>query len=113
MALFGNSATITEIHREIGIINDYIRKMESNINTNNGIHRHNVEVFTSYLVTMKSHKEKVEVLVNSLSDRELRNLTICWIDGKYFPLFMWNDLFKMVMTDINNEILKFERYATF
>jgi len=107
MALFGNSATITEIHREIGIINDYIRKMESNINNNRGVNFDNVETIASYFIEIVQHQQKTQVLMDKLSDRELRNLTLSWTDGRYLPFHMWNASYLLIMNKIKNELEKF------
>ena len=107
MALFGNSATIAEIHREIGIINDYLRKMETNVNNNRGIHSSNVETIASYFNEIVGHQVKAQSLMDKLSDRELRNLTLCWMDGRYLPLYMWNSSYQLVMNQVKNGLIKF------
>ena len=107
MELFGNSATIADIHREVGHINDYLRRMESEISRNNGINHNNTETIASYFIQVASLQEKIQSLLDRLSDRELSNLTLCWIDGRYLPLSMWNASYLLVMNQIKNELHKF------
>lgn len=106
MGLFGNSNTVNEIHREIGCINDYLRKMESCVNKHGGINLNNSEQIADYFVKTLKHQEQVQSLLNMLSEREQSKLSLCWMDGRYFPLYMWNGSYLMVMNQVKRELDK-------
>jgi len=107
MALFGNSTTLTDLHREIGYINDYLRKMESEITRNGGIDYRNIETISNYFINVATLQQKVQNLIDRLSDREIRGLTLCWIDGRYLPPHLWNASYLLIMNQVKNAIEKF------
>ena len=100
MGLWGNSNTTTEIQKEIGYINDYLCKMENNVTRHKGINIQNAETIAEYFMKTLSHQQNAQSLMNKLSDRELNNLTLRWMDGRYLPFHLWNSSYQLVMQQI-------------
>jgi hypothetical protein len=107
MALFGSSTTVTDLHREIGYINDYLRKMESEITRNGGIDYRNIETIANYFMKVAALQQKAQDLINRLSDRELNNLTLCWMDGRYLLPDLWNASYLLIMNQVKDAIEKY------
>lgn len=106
MGLFGNSATITQIHREVGLINDCLRKMERSIELNNGIYESNVDGVAEYFMLALQHQETMKKLLDSITPKEEANLKLAWMDGRYLSFIMWNASYTLTMTQIQRSINK-------
>jgi hypothetical protein len=86
MALFGNSTTINEIHRKAGYIIENLRKIETTLISSGGATYSNTETLNNYMYAGRSHNQTLQSLLSRISDREYRQLSLCWMDGNYLPL---------------------------
>ena len=110
MGIFGQSNTyaINEIHRNIGDINHHLQKIDNSISQYNDICLENANEISESFLKILEIQQAVQPLLNSLSDKEQAKMTLCWMDGRYLPLHMWNASYQLFLTQIKNGILKLE-----
>ncbi len=103
MALFGNSTTLNEIYREAGSIIENLRKIENILISYGGVAYNNTEMLNNYTYAFRSHNQKLQSLFGRISDREYRQLTLCWMDGRYLPVYIWQTHCAMFIEQLINK----------
>lgn len=109
MGIFFNSETQNkkdQILRDIGVINKSLRDI-ANLLDSNGMNMPTIKSINSILSNIEGNINGVSTTVQGMSDSQLSNFNVPWIDGRYLGIMMWINSFMMVTTKISNEMEEF------
>jgi len=112
MEIFGKSESdrITEqIHHEIGQMNSCLRKITDLLDRDGGVIHSNRQAIATIEESLTRHYKTIDYLLVQLSNSQIINLRVQWMDGRYLSLFMWEGSFKLVLSRIVMELDKYEK----
>ncbi|WP_418892762.1 hypothetical protein [Limibacterium fermenti] len=90
MSLFFNSELKTkkeEILRYVAILNDDIRKISYLLDT--GIDSSVIKQMNFLMNPMMDNLERIKAIIDSMSESQVAQISVPWIDGKYVSIAFW------------------------
>jgi len=92
MGLFWTSESdriIEQVENTAGEINRYLSKLQTSLMTNNGATHNNINELYDIDNNLANLQIKMTNLLSQLSPSKQSGITVSWIDGRHFPLVMW------------------------
>lgn len=110
MGLFGRSRSCEnekQIQELISQLNRCLLRAQDSLLNNHGISDSNIVEMRNICEQMKSIQDRMQILLDGLSNIKMATIYVPWTDGRYYSLPMWMEYYNTCGTVIKNAMSEY------